>query len=176
MRELLDKTREYLNYVERHYNNVQKAWTELNIALNGKGNDISLFLADDCNYFALDSKIKDHDKSKLSVEEFIQYRQYFYPTSNETKNKQQFNSAWENHLKENDHHWQTWVYKHPDKSVFSTMCLIENVCDWMSMGYEFGDTAQEYYEANKYKIQLPEWAVEDLYIIFKCLSNTFSAQ
>ena len=26
MQELIQKTREYLDYVERHYNNVQKAW------------------------------------------------------------------------------------------------------------------------------------------------------
>lgn len=171
MRELIEKTKEYLDYVERHYNNVQRAWKELNTALNGKGNDMSLFLADDVNYFTLNEMVKDHDKSKLSKEEFTQYRQYFYPTSYEIKNKEQFNNAWENHLKKNEHHWQNWTSKYPTKSVTSTMCLIENICDWMAMGYEFGDTAQEYYELNKDKINLPEWAIKDMYLIFECLNN-----
>ena len=37
MQELIQKTREYLDYVERHYNNVQKAWAELNEKCKGKG-------------------------------------------------------------------------------------------------------------------------------------------
>ena len=37
MLELLAKTREYLDYVERHYNNVQKAWKELNEKCKNNG-------------------------------------------------------------------------------------------------------------------------------------------
>ena len=41
------------------------------------------------------------------------------------------------------------------------------VLDWMAMGYKFGDTAQEYYEKNKEKIELPDWAIEFIYEIFR---------
>jgi hypothetical protein len=43
------------------------------------------------------------------------------------------------------------------------------VIDWMAMGYKFGDTAQQYYEANKDKIELPDYAVDFIYEIFKRL-------
>ena len=36
----------------------------------------------------------------------------------------------------------------------------------MAMGYEFGDTAKEYYENNKAKIDLPKWAIDEMYKIF----------
>jgi hypothetical protein len=39
----------------------------------------------------------------------------------------------------------------------------------MAMGYEFGDTAQEYYENNKDKIFLPEWAIKEMYKIFEII-------
>ena len=37
------------------------------------------------------------------------------------------------------------------------------------MGFEFGDTAKGYYEKNKDKINLPEWAIELIYTIFDCI-------
>ena len=41
------------------------------------------------------------------------------------------------------------------------------VIDWTAMGYKFGDTAQEYYEANKDKIVIKEIALYNfMYEIF----------
>lgn len=158
MEELLKKTREYLDYVERHYNNVQKAWQELNDKCEGKGFN---WLYDDCIWHAININVKNHDLSKLGVNEFTQYRQFFYPTSYEVKNKELMGQAWEHHLSNNPHHWQNWTVKSPCVEY-----LIENICDWMAMGYEFGDTAKEYYESNKDKIILPDWAVKEMYLIF----------
>ena len=39
----------------------------------------------------------------------------------------------------------------------------------IAMGYEFGDTAKEYYENNKDKIILPEWAIKEMYKIFEII-------
>lgn len=162
MQELINKTREYLDYVERHFHNVKKAWDELNTKCDGHGFN---WLYDDFIWHCINENIKIHDKSKLSKEEFCQYRQFFYPTKDEEKDKTQFNKAWENHLKLNAHHWQNWTKNHSGSISF----LIENICDWMAMGYEFGDTAKEYYENNKEKIYMPEWAVKHMYEIFNII-------
>lgn len=160
--ELINKTREYLDYVERHFNNVQKAWNELNEKCKGQGFN---WLYDDSIWLQINENIKHHDESKFSAQEFCQYRQFFYPTKNEVKDKEMFNSAWNNHLELNPHHWQNWTKNSPNSVEY----LIENICDWMAMGYEFGDTAKEYYENNKEKINLPDWAVKHMYEIFNII-------
>ena len=104
MKELIQKTREYLDYIEEHYDNVQKAWA----LLQDKCRDFD-FVSDEQLFAVIDEKIKHHDESKLSAEEFTQYRQKFYPTSYETKNKKLFDRAWEHHKRYNDHHWQNWA-------------------------------------------------------------------
>ena len=79
------------------------------------------------------------------------------------------NEGWMHHLGNNPHHWQYWTerdYAYPNQKL---IYLIENICDWMAMGYEFGDTAQEYYENNKDKIILPEWAIKEMYKIFEII-------
>lgn len=159
MLETIQKTREYLDYIERHYLNVQKAWEELNTKCQGYGFN---WIYDNVIWDEINGNIKDHDLSKLSQYEFVQYRQFFYPTSNETKDKELMNEAWLHHLEKNKHHWQNWTQSNPNHIPF----LIENICDWMAMGYEFGDTAKEYYENNKTKINLPEWAEKEMYEIF----------
>lgn len=161
------KFREYLDYVERHYDNVQKAWEEV----KEKCKDMH-FIHNDFTYWCLDAEIKKHDESKLSKEEFFAYRQYFYPTSEETKDRRAFEEAWEHHWKNNDHHWQNWTKEFGDEhSDASELSLFHNIIDWMAMGYEFGDTAQEYYESNKDKIHLPEWAIKTMYEIFENLKK-----
>ena len=47
--------------------------------------------------------------------------------------------------------------------------LLENIVDWMAMGYEFGDTAKEYYEKMKDEINFPDWAIKLMYEIFDCV-------
>lgn len=161
------KFREYLDYIERHYDNVQRAWEEL----REKCKDMWI-IRTDITYWALDALIKQHDESKLSKEEFFAYRQYFYPVAGEVKDKKAFEEAWEHHWKNNDHHWQNWTKEFGDKhSDAAELSLFHNIIDWMAMGYEFGDTAQEYYENNKDKINLPEWAIKTMYEIFENLKK-----
>lgn len=167
IKEKIVKFREYLDYVERHYDNVQKAW----IVIQDKCKNMQ-FIYDDSIFWCFDSAIKKHDESKLSEEEFFAYRNYFYPVSGEVKNKKAFNESWEHHWKNNDHHWQNWTAQYGDThNLSSELCLVHNIIDWMAMGYEFGDTAQEYYESNKDKIHLPEWAIKTMYDIFENLKK-----
>jgi hypothetical protein len=46
------------------------------------------------------------------------------------------------------------------------VCCVHMVCDWMAMSMKFGDTAKDYYENNKDKIDLPEWSEILMYKIF----------
>lgn len=160
----INKTREYLNYLEKHYNNVQKAW----IFIKSKcPNDEFRFLFDDYVHGLIDIDVVNHDKSKLSSSEFIQYREWFFPCEGEAKDKESFNKAWEHHKANNVHHWQNWT-KDKD-NPYADAYVIMMIIDWVAMSYEFGDTAKDYYESNKSKIDLPEWAVELMYKVFSYL-------
>ena len=169
MIEQIQKFREYLDYIEEHYNNVQKAWKLLQDKCKGMQ-----FISDDAWFFELDAQIKQHDLSKLSAEEFTQYRQFFFSTANEEKNKELFKVAWEHHKINNDHHWQTW---NSDRKWIvggisqtqKEMCLIHNIVDWVAMGFKFDDTAKAYYEKNKEEINLPKWAIDYMYEIFELI-------
>ena len=103
----------------------------------------------------------NHDASKLSTQEFTQYRNYFFPIKGEEKSKEEFKKSWEHHKEHNMHHWQSWTkdpinYNDPYADAFVVMMVV----DWVAMGFEFGDTAQDYYEKNKDSIILPEWAIK----------------
>jgi len=167
--EVIQKTREYLDYVERHILNVRKAWEELNTKCRGNG---FIWISDDFIWNQINDNVNRHDISKLSEKEFVQYRQFFYPTSFEEKNEDLMNEAWMHHLNNNGHHWQYWTGRDFDDPNKALIYLIENICDWMAMGYEFGDNAKIYYENNKSKIKLPDWAEKHMYEIFDIIYPT----
>ena len=163
MLNLIKKTRDYLDYIEEHYNNVQKAWK----LIQEKCSDMN-FITNTYLFNEIDGLVKDHDLSKLSMEEFIPYREKFFPLKSENPDPSRFDMAWEHHKENNWHHWQNWTQVEagfPNAVVF----LVDNLCDWAAMGFKFGDTAKDYYEKNKHEIKLPEWAVELMYKIFDCI-------
>lgn len=164
MKEKIQKFRDYLDYIEEHYDNVQKAWKLVNEKCKGQ---CFPFMYDDHLWFSLDAMIKKHDMSKLSEEEFTQYRQFFYPCVGEVKNKELLNKGWEHHKKNNAHHWETWT--NGERGKIQELNLVENICDWIAMSFKFGDTAKDYYEENKDDIKLPRWAEEYMYEIFECV-------
>lgn len=166
------KAREYLLYIEEHYNNVQNAWKIIKENCDGVGFD---FIDDDFKFFTLSKEIEFHDKSKLSKEEFVPYRRKFFPTEFEKENFQEsidaeFKKAWEHHKLNNNHHWEHWIkYDNPGAYPNDTGYVVHNVCDWMAMGMKFGDTAKAYYENNKNNISIPAWAEKFMYEIFDCI-------
>ena len=165
MEEKIKKFREYLDYIEEHYWNVQKAWA----LINEKCKDKSFrFMYDDFVWHTIDHEVKLHDLSKLSAEEFTQYRQYFFPCSGEIKNKELFNEAWKHHKNYNEHHWQTWTETQKE-NPYADAFLIMNIVDWIAMGIKFNDTAKDYYEKNKTEIKLPEWSIKLMYDVFDCI-------
>ena len=173
-KEIVNKTREYLDYVERHYDNVQKAFNKFtqrtchkNFSKKYNGFSFRTKLYDDWNFACLQAIIKEHDLSKLDYIEFIPYRKNFYPINDEEKqrNKEVFKNAWEHHKENNSHHWQSRIGRHFERfSGFEcSYYAIENAMDWIAMAYEFNETPlNKYYLENKDKIQLSD---EDKYII-----------
>jgi hypothetical protein len=160
----IKKFREYLDYFERHCLNVKKAW-EL-IKERCPKNDFR-FLHDDYVYSQIDVDVDYHDASKLSPEEFTQYRQQFFPVEGEEKDKAAFSLAWKHHKENNIHHWQNWTAR--PATPYDDAFVVMMVIDWVAMGFEFGDTARDYYEKNKDSIDLPGWAIELMYRIFDCI-------
>ena len=157
--EIVDKTQEYLDYIKEHILNVRKAWGEL----QNKCKDMR-FMWDDYYYFSISDAVDFHDISKLSEFEFVQYRKSFYPVDGEAAFD--MSEAWEHHKKENFHHWESWTSVEWGDNPTIEVHIVHMVLDWMAMGYKFGDTAQEYYENNKEKIKIPEWAEKFIYEIF----------
>lgn len=168
----IQKTREYLDYLERHILNIEKAWKEV----QEKCEDMK-FVWDDYLYHWLDQEVLRHDESKLDKEEFTQYRTKFYPTNEELSElhmpsvDRDFNNAWANHKQENLHHWESLDGRKFWNVYESEVHYAHMVIDWLAMSYEFGDTPREYYEKNKEKINLPEWAVKFIYEIFERLEK-----
>ncbi len=155
----IKKTREYLDYIEEHVLNVEKAWKEI----QDKCSDMN-FISDDYLYNLIDTDIQKHDLSKLSEYEFVQYRKAFFPTPLEGKEGEyDMSEAWEHHKKLNPHHWQTWT---EGGCAWEVHC-VHMIADWMAMGYKFNETAQQYYEKNRSKIKLPHFAVRFMYKIFR---------
>jgi len=162
--ELIEKTREYLDYVERHINNIKKAWIEVQEKCSGMR-----FIYDDYVFHTLNKEIELHDVSKLSEQELVQYRQTFYPTTSEPKIE--LTSAWEHHKNNNPHHWETWTTAPSANPYADEINCVHMVIDWLAMSYEFGDTPREYYEKNKHRILIPKWAITFIYEIFECLEK-----
>jgi len=172
MTETLLRTKEYLEYIQEHYNNVQKAWDIIKIRCDGKSFP---FIYDDFKFFTLQREIELHDVSKLSKEEFVPYRRKFYPTEYEQENKKEeidedFKLAWEHHKEHNNHHWENWSKL--DDNLCADLMVVHNVCDWMAMAMKKGGSAQIYYEQNKAKIIIPKWAEKFMYEIFDCIKET----
>ncbi len=157
--QIKEKENEYKEYIKNHVLNVQKAWDTM------KSNQECLDIIS--NYIQklnmgtyismIDSEIKNHDKSKYSIEEFNAYRKEFYPISQEEKdkNKENFDKAWKHHYTNNLHHWNWW-YETGNADRMPCAYVIEMICDWEAMGYQFGNTSKEWYEKNKDKIHLGE--------------------
>ena len=175
----LEVLRSYCDYVEEHLRNVGKAWVILQGALPH-----AAVIWDDHKFWTTHAMIEEHDLSKMYSAEFVQYAEWFFGPygkdydihddggEGEVKHKAalaNFKHAWRNHKSMNRHHWQTWPtapVRFPGERECHVVCM---VADWMAMGMKFGDTAEEYYEREKNKINLPEWAVELLQRIFAAL-------
>jgi len=156
----IQKTREYLDYIEEHYNNVQIAWR----LLQDNCKDMN-FIYDDFIWDYISQMVKDHDLSKLSHDEFISYREKFKPVKDE-KITGDFIHACKHHQNTNNHHWQNWTMYDGGSPQSQPADCVLMVIDWIAMSLEFEDTARSYYNINKKNINIPEWAIKFINEIF----------
>lgn len=151
--QIREKQREYVEYVNEHIGNVQKAWSEV----KSKCRTYMVYVMgpQEINFEYIEFNIKNHDFSKFSKEEFEPYRKNFYPVDDKEKeeNKEDFDKAWIHHYMNNSHHWDYW-YSVGREDEMPFRDVVEMVCDWQAMGYKFGNTAKDWYEKNKNKIIL----------------------
>lgn len=148
------KTGEYMDYITQHKKNVCLAWEELRNTIS----DVDFLMRPNI-LSSMEYRVRTHDDSKMSEEEFLAYRQHFYPVEGENAKEQDYQKAWETHYHRNDHHWEYWISEDggfiQSYSVDEKICAyLEMICDWQAMGYVFGDSAPNYYSAHKSEIHI----------------------
>ena len=164
----IDSSRKYLDYLEEHLNNVARAFQEVSEACEGMA-----WVGDDYTWHTLKREVEYHDVSKFTKEEFTQYRDKFFtvePQHDYSEIDMNFNRAWENHKRQNNHHWETIRYIE-GKPGLTENDVVHMVVDWTAMGYKFCDTAKQYYENNGLTIKLSYKTVEFMYEIFDRLEK-----
>jgi len=149
----IKKTREYL---ENHIDNVRRAY---NMVIQ-KCSDMK-WAADSYASKAFETEIRYHDLSKLGPEEFIQYRDNFFPSCDYDKANSGFACAWEHHKANNTHHHET------AKTDYD---IVHMVIDWVAMSLALGGTAQEFYGRFKESMTLPQEHTDLVNEIFKRLA------
>ena len=129
--ELDNKEKEYMAYIDEHISNVQNAYLKY-------GETLCKLL--NISPFDLFEKVAIHDQSKYSEEEFDAYRNYFYPCTDEKRNKEEFDIAWKHHYENNPHHPEYWKGKD-----MCNIAIAEMLLDWEAMSVKFHGNTYDYY-------------------------------
>ncbi len=155
------KEKEYIKYIENHKFLIEQAFDEMVMCPDMQ------WLTWEFYHVDLYDRIKNHDNSKYEIEEFDAYRKNYYPVNEEEKelNKEDFEKAWKHHYESNRHHWQCRQFDNcKDNKLSKEQILdcLENICDWMAVGYDKGDRPYQFYETIKDKIKLPQEEIDFL--------------
>lgn len=150
--ELVEKKKEYVDYINEHIDNVKKAYQKLFVdnsayVINSSDDPEAMKEAIENLY----QFIKVHDYSKFSEEEFEPYRVKYFPT-NEEKNldkdliEKNFQEAWKHHYRENDHHPLFWCDDQGQpKEDMSLVAILHMLCDWEAMSMKFKSSTYDWY-------------------------------
>ena len=153
------KINEYLDYIDTHKKNVEKAWKYVKKIDNPYIKD---------NLDIIEENIKNHDQSKYQDDEFEWYRKKYFPVDDEEAEEvmDKINDIFKLHYSRNPHHWEYWLNedgeldysKHSEDEVDNNVMIayIEMLCDWASFGLK-QDKPRElrsWYISNKPKITL----------------------
>ncbi len=155
---------EYFKHYAKHTYYVVLAWKEIQDVL------IANDLISETEFYRINQLIIWHDNSKISREEWLPYARKFYPEGKQNKDeiKEEFKKAVEHHKSTNLHHFESLR----DYTGYDWKCyIIELVCDYIAMGWEFGVYVFEYYTSNREKIDLPCEYKEYLEQVLKCLKD-----
>ena len=110
-----------------------------------------------------------HDQTKMDASEWMPYAEWFYGNHDDENAKIEFKEAVQKHKEKNLHHFESLRnYKGPDWKCY----IIELVCDYIAMGWEFDNYILEYYASKKEEIRLPDDYKNYLESILEILRNT----
>jgi len=144
----------YKQYIMRHKRNILRAYWEMSI---NKG--LEWIIRDPEILQGLWIRALEHDDDKFNKPMFEIYRKHFYPINEKEKllNEAKFEAAWQKHIANNDHHWQHRInWKDEDFDINTELACLENIMDWLAVGYEFHDRPYQYYDKHKDEINLPK--------------------
>ena len=145
----------YAAYIKDHVAKVRKSFDERGEMLRRV-----LYLSHD-DMAELAKRVAKHDESKWSVEEFPQYRNYFYPAENEVKNDEGFAAAWKHHYENNDHHPEYWV-KNGVATKINVLALAEMILDWEAMARALGGNPRVWFRDSRANLNIN--AEQDKYL------------
>jgi cytidylate kinase len=156
----IEKVKEYEEYIKEHIQNVRNSY-------NDRKSKIQLVLGlSEGDMQELENRIKNHDNSKWSNDEFDAYRRHFHSVSDKEKedSEEDFKKAWKHHYTVNDHHPEYW--KNTD---MPNIAIAELICDWEAMSRKFGGNPLEYFEKNKAKLKakMNEYSYNAIYNALK---------
>ncbi len=141
---ILEKERQYKDYLMAHIAGVEEAYNRLILPLKGKYDKETDDAIDLCGQYVM-----LHDLSKLSKYEFEAYRKHFYPTDKEKKLKSsdesEYELAWEHHHQNNPHHPIHWV-KDGKKQDMPLNFIFEMLCDWDSVSQWYKTSLIDWYD------------------------------
>lgn len=150
----------YNDYLEEHISNVKKGYEWL-----VKNDIIDINQATNAYH-----NVYEHDQSKYSPSEWLEYANYFYGEQTE-KVKERFDYAWLHHIHNNPHHWQYWVLINDDDGTkvldIPEEYIIEMICDWWAFSWKSGNLYEifDWYDDHKDKMIISnnsKTIVEDL--------------
>lgn len=100
-------------------------------------------------------RIRNHDLSKWSDEEYKAYDKYFYGKEKTQEIKDNFNYAWLHHIHANPHHWQHWVLMNDEDGTHALEMpeeyVVEMFCDHAAFSFKAGKLTEidDWYKAHK---------------------------
>lgn len=154
---------EYFNHYIKHTYYVTIAWKAIREELWNH----ELLTADE--FKKINNLIIWHDQSKMSQDEWKFYAERFYgENQNDDSVKNEFKTAVKKHKQKNLHHYESLKdYLGDDWKCY----IVELVCDYIAMGWEFNNFILEYYDSVREKINLPNEYKEYLEDILKILKE-----
>lgn len=152
------KEKEYRAYIDDHKKKILRAYYEM---IHCK--DLEWIIKDSVIMKRLWDRALVHDDDKYEKEIFHAYRKHYFPINEEEKEKaaKDYKKAWDYHKKNNDHHWQARTnWKNEDFNIDVELACLENIMDWLAVGYNFKNRPYEYYEKHKEDIKLPKKQID----------------
>lgn len=147
---------DYQKYLDNHIKNVKRVYNEIVVP------NIDLFELTNAEKEQLEDNICKHDNSKWIEPEWIGYRQWFYPESEDDKDRNKFDVACLHHYHNNPHHWNHWILNDDEDASLNKILsmpkiyVIEMLCDWGS--FKYGDdpdsTAYKWWNSNNHKMAM----------------------